>query len=141
MDDPRDVVAEIVSAHGDDRGWMDAFAAALEQRNHGAPLARVLAVWDLNQTDAAAVFGVTRQAISKWLTSGAPGDRAVPIAELSAATDILVHHLTRDRIPAVVRRPAANLGGRSLVDLLVTAGAGAVVEACRAMFAFEDAHR
>jgi hypothetical protein len=35
-----------------------------------------------------------------------------------AATDVLERYLKRDRIPAVVRRPAPLLGGVSLVDLL-----------------------
>jgi predicted transcriptional regulator len=98
-----------------------------------------LAVWGLNQSDAASLFGVTRQAISKWLATGAPTRRLTTIADMSAATDVLVRHLTRDRIPAVVRRPAANLGGRSLLDLLAAKGARAVLEACQAMFAFERA--
>lgn len=136
---PRQVVAEIVAAHGDDRGWLDAFAEAFEQHRHGGQLLRVLGVWGLSQTDAATVFGVTRQAISKWIAAGAPTDRAVAIGELATATDILVRHITRDRIPAVVRRPAANLGDRTLIEVWTTDGAGAVLDACRAMFAFENA--
>lgn len=137
--DPRQLAAEIVTVHGDDRGWMDAFSEALESSRNGDALRRVLAVWGLNQTDAGDTFGVTRQAVSKWLATGAPSDRVVAIADLAAATDILVRHLSRDRIPAVVRRPAANLGGRSLLDVLATRGAHAVLEACREMFAFERA--
>ena len=93
----------------------------------------------MSQSDPARVFGVSRQAIGKWLATGVPTERATTIADLSAATDILVRHLTRDRIPAVVRRPAANLGGRSLLDLVAAGDAGAALEACQAMFAFERA--
>jgi hypothetical protein len=134
--DPRELAAEIVTVHGDDRGWLDAFTEALESSRNGDALGRVLAVWDLSQTDAGDAFGVTRQAVSKWLAAGAP---TVAIADLAAATDILVRHLNRDRIPAVVRRPAENLGGRSLLDVLSASGARAVLEACQAMFAFEHA--
>jgi citrate lyase alpha subunit len=137
--DPKELAAAILDTHGDNPAWLDAFAEALDDRRNGDALAHVLAVWGLSQTDAGEAFGVTRQAVSKWLAAGAPGDRAVAIADLAAATDILVRHLTRDRIPAVVRRPAANLGGRSLVDVLATDGARAVLEACEAMFAFERA--
>ena len=137
--DPKELAAEIVAFHGDDRGWMDAFADALESSRNGDALGRVLTVWGLSQTDAGDAFGVTRQAVSKWLTAGAPSERAVAIADLAAATDILVRHLSRERIPAVVRRPAANLGGRSLLDVLVTSGARAVLAACQEMFAFERA--
>jgi predicted transcriptional regulator len=137
--DPRVLAAEILTRHGDDRAWMDTFSEALESSRNGDALARVLAVWGLSQTDAGDAFGVTRQAVSKWLASGAPSERAVAIADLAAATDLLVRHLSRDRIPAVVRRQAANLGGRSLLDVLATDGARAVLDACAEMFAFERA--
>jgi hypothetical protein len=137
---PKAVADDILAAHRDDRGWLDAFAEAFDERRNGDALAHVLAVWGLSRSDAGEAFGVTRQAVSKWLAVGAPTDRAVAIADLAAATDILVRHLARDRIPAVVRRPAANLGGRSLLDVLATDGARAVLEAGEAMFAFERAH-
>src|SRR5262245_52335992 len=136
---PRALAADILAAHRDDRAWLDAFSEAFDERRNGDVLAHVLKVWALSRTDAGEAFGVTRQAVSKWLATGAPSDRAVAIADLAAATDILVRHLARDRIPAVVRRPAANLGGRSLLDVLATDGARAVLEACEAMFAFERA--
>jgi hypothetical protein len=137
---PKTLAADILAAHRDDPAWLDAFAEAFDERRNGDALAHVLTVWGLSRTDAGEAFGVTRQAVSKWLTAGAPSDRAVAIADLAAATDILVRHLARDRIPAVVRRPAPNLGGRSLLDVLATDGARAVLEACEAMFAFERAN-
>jgi hypothetical protein len=137
--DPRVLAAEILTEHGGDRAWMDTFSEALEASRNGDSLGRILAVWGLSQTDAGDAFGVTRQAVSKWLAAGAPSERAVAIADLAAATDLLVRHLSRDRIPAVVRRPAANLGGRSLLDVLATDGARAVLEAGEEMFAFERA--
>ena len=137
--DPRVLAAEILTEHGDDRAWLDTFSQALDTRRNGDALGRILAVWGLSQTDAGDAFGVTRQAVSKWLASGAPSERAVAIADLAAATDLLVRHLSRDRIPAVVRRPAPNLGARSLLDVLATDGARAVLDACEEMFAFERA--
>jgi hypothetical protein len=137
---PKTLAADILAAHRADRAWLDAFAEALDEHRNRDALAHVLAVWGLSRTDAGEVFGVTRQAVSKWLAAGAPSDRAVAIADLAAATDILVRHLARDRIPAVVRRPAPNLDGRSLLDVLTTDGARAVLEAGEAMFAFERAN-
>jgi hypothetical protein len=77
---------------------------------------------------------VTRQAVSKWLTRGVPAERAEEVADLAAATDLLVRHLKRDRVPAVVRRRSPALGGRSLLDLLAASHTREVLEACRAMF-------
>ena len=44
-------------------------------------------------------------AVSKWLEQGGPAERVETVADLAAATDLLVRYLQRDRIPAVVRRP------------------------------------
>ena len=97
-------------------------------------------MWNLNRSEAGASFGVSRQALTKWLDGGVPEERAAAVADLSAATDLLVRHLRRGRIPAVVRRPAPALGGRSLLDLLGTGDIAAVLRACRSMFAFGDLH-
>jgi predicted transcriptional regulator len=101
---------------------------------------RIMAVWDLNQADAARAFGVSRQAISKWCATGVPADRADAIAELAAATDLLVRHLRRDRIAGVVRRAAPMLDNQSLLGLLQRHEYHAVLQGCRAMFQFAGAH-
>jgi transcriptional regulator with XRE-family HTH domain len=131
---PTEVADAIISAHAEEVEWLDAFAEALDRRRGGRQLARVLEVWGLSQSEAARVFGVSRQAVSKWLAAGPPAERAEVIADLAAASDVLVHHLRRDRIPAVVRRKAARLGDRSLVELLRSGNSGDVLTSCRAMF-------
>jgi hypothetical protein len=83
---------------------------------------------------------VSRQALSKWLAGGVPSERVQAVADLSAATDLLIRYLKRDRIPAVVRRPAAALDGQSLVELVAKSRTRDVLEACRSMFNFERAH-
>ena len=137
---PREVAEKILEAHPGESDWLDQFAAALDRRRAGRSLRRILQVWGLNQSEAARFFGVTRQALSKWLDRGIPSERVRAIGDLAAATDLLVRHLKRDRIPAVVRRPAAALGGQSLVDLLADFRAREVLDACRSMFDFDRAH-
>lgn len=61
-------------------------------------------------------------------------------ADAARATDLLVHHLRRDRIPAVVRRSAPNLAGRSLLEMLAAGETSQLLEAVRGMFDFGDAH-
>ena len=100
-------------------------------------MARTLEVWNLSQAEAARLFGVSRQAVGKWLRYGVPPERAGAVSDLAAATDLLVHYLKRDRIPAVVRRPIPSLGGVSLVNLLAQGDTRALVVACRDMFRFE----
>lgn len=131
---PTDVADAIITAHAGEVEWLDAFAEALDRRRGGQQLGRVLEVWGLSQSEAARLFGVSRQAVSKWLASGPPAERAEAVADLAAATDVLVHHLRRDRIPAVVRRRAPRLGDRSLIDLLRDNDSSDVLASCRAMF-------
>jgi len=137
--DPRDAASKIVAAHAGQRDWLDRFATELDRRRAASALARTLAVWQLSQSDAARLFGVSRQAVSKWLEQGVPVERAETVADLAAATDLLVRYLQRERIPAVVRRVAPALGDRSLLDLLGAGKSREVLEACRGMFAFDQA--
>lgn len=136
---PLEVAEKILEAHSVESDWLDEFAEALDRRRAGRSLERILQVWGLNQSQAAHLFGVTRQAISKWLDRGIPSERVQAVSDLAAATDLLVRHIKRDRIPAVVRRPAEALGGQSLVDLVAGFRTREVLEACRSMFDFERA--
>ncbi|MEO1574308.1 MAG: hypothetical protein AAFU65_05035 [Pseudomonadota bacterium] len=135
---PKEAAAQLAS--GRDDVWLDRFSAHLDRQRSGQSLERMLTVWGLSQADAARLFGVSRQAIGKWLSQGVPTDRAVAIADLSAATDVLVHHLKRDRIAAVVRRAAPALDDRSLLDMVGEGRAAEVLLACRRMFDFGQAH-
>jgi hypothetical protein len=54
--------------------------------------------------------------------------------DLAAATDELDRRVKRERIPAVVRRPASDLGGRSLLDLALDNRHVEVREAVARMF-------
>lgn len=88
-------------------------------------------------TDNAAagrVFGVSRQAFSKWLQKGVPAERTPALADLAAATDILDSRVKRERIPAVVRRGAEILGGESLYELACKGRHNEVMEMVRMLF-------
>lgn len=139
--DPKAAAERLLEAHKGDADWLDAFAEHLDRQRNAEALERALGVWNLNQSDAARLFGVSRQAISKWLAQGVPAERAGAVADLAAATDLLVHHLKRERIAAVVRRRAPALGDRSLLGLLERQDSRAVLRACRDMFEFAEAHR
>jgi len=137
--DPLEAAEKILEARREETDWLDEFSEALDRRRSGRSLGRILRVWGLNQSEAANLFGVTRQAMSKWLARGVPSERAQAIADLAAATDLLVRHVKRDRIPAVVRRSAPALDGLSLVELSAASRTRDVLEACRSMFDFDRA--
>ncbi len=138
--DARDLAAEIVRAYDRDPAWLDAFADELDRRRGGAALERLVRVWGLSYTEAGQLFGVTRQALQKWIRQGVPSERAGAVADAARITDLLIHHLERDRIPAVVRQPAVGMDGLTLIEQFRTQGSTAALETTRAMFAFGEAH-
>jgi transposase-like protein len=110
-------VAQRLLADAPDTAWVRALVDDLDRRLHAAPLERLIVLWGLSASEAARMFGVSRQALSKWRQFGPPADRGPAIAALDSATDLLDRYVKRERIPAVVRRPAANVGGKSLFEL------------------------
>jgi hypothetical protein len=117
-----------------DAEWARRFAAEVDRRQAVGRLPALLARWRLSNAEAARLFGVSRQAFSKWLALGPPADREPAVADLDAAADLLERYLRPDRIPAVVRRPSAALGGRSLLAVAEDDGTHALLGAARAMF-------
>ncbi|MEN8150276.1 MAG: hypothetical protein ABFS86_10660 [Planctomycetota bacterium] len=111
------MAARLVRRFDGDPALLRALADALDRRVRTAPLERLVELWGLSGAEAARFFGVSRQAFSQWLDDGPPVSRATAIAELATATDLLDCYLKRERIPAVVRREAPMLSGRSLIDM------------------------
>lgn len=136
--DPRRAAEVLVESA--DADWLTELQLSLDRHRSRSDLDRVLGVWGLSQSEAARLFGVTRQAIGKWRSHGVPQSQIEAVADLAAATDLLLRYLKRDRIPAVVRRASDRLGGRALVQLVASGRTRELLEACRDMFAFADVH-
>jgi predicted transcriptional regulator len=134
--DPKEAAKRIVETKELRGAWLDEFTEHLDKRRAGKSLTRTLEVWDLSQSEAARLFGVSRQALNKWLVQGAPAERADAIADLSAATDLLVRHLKRDRISAVVRRPIPAMDERTMLELIGSGETRQLLMLCREMFSF-----
>jgi hypothetical protein len=137
--EPETLAARIANAHAGEAAWLDRFSAALDRRRASGELQRVLEVWGLSKAEAGRMFRVTRQAVGKWAVDGVPPDRIEALADLAAATDLLVRYLRRDRIQAVVRRQFDDAGGRSLLDLAREDPANAL-DHVRRMFDFARVH-
>ena len=131
--DASQLAAIILAKRSEDPDWLDTLSQQLSSGRSGHQLSRILEVWGLSKAEFANLMGVSRQAVGKW-SANVPADRSVDIANLAAATDLLVHYIRRDRIPAVVRRPASALDDRSLIDLVGSGQTEAVLDACRQMF-------
>lgn len=136
--DPQDAAARLLAEH--DEAWVAALTDELDRHRSGRRLTRVMRRWDLSRTQLASLFGVSRQAVTKWLTDGVPADRAAQVADLEAITDLLEHYLEHERIPAVVRRRAPRLDGASLLELVAAGRSQDALRWTRQMFAFGDVH-
>jgi len=127
-------VAERLVDEAPDESWLRTLIDDLARRLRAAPLERFLALWDLSAAEAARAFGVSPQALSKWRTRGVPAARATALADLAEATNLLERYVKRERIPAVVRRTAPQLKGRSLYALARDGRHAEVRDAVRTMF-------
>lgn len=136
--EPRDAAARLVAEH--DEEWVARLTDELDRHLSGRQLERVMRLWQLSRTELGALFGVSRQAVSKWITDGVPADRVEQVADLEAITDLLDRYLKRDRIPAVVRRQAPRLGDSSLMELVTAGRSDEALRLTREMFTFSDLH-
>lgn len=136
--DPGAAAARLLADHDD--AWVMTLTDELDRHLRTRRLERIMRLWGLSRTDLGAMFGISRQAVSKWLAHGVPPDRAVAVADVDAITDLLGHYLKRDRIAAVVRRRAPRLGDRSLIELIAAGRSAEALDLTRQMFAFSDVH-
>ncbi|MDX1659845.1 MAG: hypothetical protein R3343_13575 [Nitriliruptorales bacterium] len=74
-------------------------------------------LWDISNAELGRMFGVSRQAASKWLQDGPPAARRDQVELLGQATDLLDRWIKRERIAAVVRRPVDVLDGRTRLEV------------------------
>lgn len=112
--DPGALARDLVESASPD--WLRDLVDALDREVRVAPLERLLGLWNLSNAGAARIFGVSRQAFSKWLVDGPPASRADDVAVVDNITELLDRYVKRERIPAVVRRGAESLGGASLLE-------------------------
>lgn len=136
--DPRDAAAQLVAEHDDE--WVVKLTDELDRHLSGRHLLRVMRLWHLSRAELGDLFGVSRQAASKWISHGVPADRARQVADVEAITDLLDRYVKRDRIPAVVRRRAPRLGGKSLIELVSSGRSSQALRLTRQMFTFTDLH-
>ena len=129
---PIDAAAAVIAAQ--DQDWTRRLVDELDRAVRSEPLERFVELWGLSNAGAARVFGVSRQAFSKWLVNGPPASRSGAVADLATATDLLDRYVKRERIPAVVRRPAVILGDTSLLELAASGNMREIADAVSAMF-------
>ncbi len=136
--DPREAAGRLLADHDD--AWVRELTDELVRQQSGRRLERIARSWHLSRRELGELFGVSRQAVTKWTDAGVPAERAVQVAHVDAITDLLERYLKRERIPAVVRRRASRLDGTSLIELVRDGRSDEALRRTRAMFTFTDAH-
>lgn len=129
---PEQLANELIDSA--DADWLRELVDALDRRVRTEPLRRLTTLWDLSNAAAARIFGVSRQAFSKWLATGPPADRIDDVTAVDDITTLLDRYVKRERIPAVVRRVSPRLGESSIVERLEAGDYEETAEAVRSMF-------
>lgn len=129
---PEELANELIDSA--DAEWLRELVDALDRRVRTEPLRRLTTLWDLSNAAAARVFGVSRQAFSKWLATGPPADRVDDVTAVDDITTLLDRYVKRERIPAVVRRQSARLDDSSIIERLKEGDYEETAEAVRSMF-------
>ena len=109
-------------------------AVSDELAREEVPLERIASVLELSRTELARLFGVRRQAIEQWEARGVPGERQEKLATLDAIVDLLAAKLKPERIPGVIRRPAAAYGGRTILEAIAAGEEALVLDQLRDAF-------
>lgn len=129
---PEELANELIDSA--DADWLRELVDALDRRVRTEPLRRLTTLWDLSNAAAARMFGVSRQAFSKWLATGPPADRVDDVTAVDDITTLLDRYVKRERIPAVVRRQSPRFGDTSIVERLEDGDYEETAEAVRSMF-------
>lgn len=128
---PEELALSLIAA---DTSAVQDFVQILERLLSIDPLPRIERVWQVSASEVATMFGVSRQAYSKWQLSGVPAERRGDVNDLSVATQELLTYVKSDRIPAVVRRKAPRFDNMSLLEIAEERGVSEVLKAVRETF-------
>ena len=82
------------------------------------PLVVITRELDLSKNDLGHLFGVSRQAASEWVDKGVPASRLREVSAVLRTVSSMSRKLKPGRLSLVARRPAAALGGRTLLEAL-----------------------
>lgn len=82
------------------------------------PLDAVADLFALTDSALGTVFGVSRQRIAQWRADGVPVKHQSKLTTIAQIADLLNRNLKPERIPGVVRTPAAAFDGESILDAI-----------------------
>ena len=90
---------------------------------------------ELSATELGNLFGVSRQAITKWFDERrVPGDRQAKLTIVHAIVELLSRHLKVSALSGIVRTPADDYGGTSMLDMIAADRHEEVLDGAREAF-------
>ncbi len=90
--------------------------------NERPPLAEIIDIFGLSQTQLADLFSIRQPSLAAWLADGVPPTRRASVEELLDLARALQREVIPTRIPEVVRRQDAWLGNRSMLEVIRAEG-------------------
>lgn len=127
-------MAKVVTlgAHGRafryDAPTMNDLVSRIYNQRGARSLKNVRKAFGLNLEETAALFHVTRQAITKWEVAGVPSLRLADVDRVAQLAEFMQTRLRKDRLPALVRTQAADFDGRTVLQVIRDEGAIAIVD-------------
>lgn len=94
-------------------------------------LLTVKTAFALTPKELGGLFGVSRQAVDKWMDSGVPTRHVAEVDRVAEIARDLKRRFKAQRLPAIVRGPMAILDSRSIYDVLRDEGVEPIHELFR----------
>ena len=91
-------------------------------------LAEVKDTFLLTDTELGKLLGVSRQAVGQWWSRGVPVAQMAEVDRLRELAESIERDVQAARIPAVIRQPAKDLGGLTLLEYVKQNGAVAALD-------------
>jgi hypothetical protein len=109
---------------------------AMTHRIGRAALDEIRAAFGLSEENLAALFGVSRPAITKWRVRGVPVERAADVDRVRELAGYFTRRFIAARIPQIVRTPGEGLGGKTVLALIAEGGVDRVYAYLEQLFSY-----
>jgi DNA-binding transcriptional regulator YiaG len=94
-------------------------------------LGQLRKIFALSRTDVARLFNVSPEAVIKWERNGVSVRRLADVDRCLQLAELMQRRLRADRLPALVRTPAADFGDRTVLEVIAESGTEPVFDYLR----------
>ena len=112
---------------------MNKILARVYSKNGVRTLGHIRKVFALTRTDAARLFNVSPEAVTKWERNGVPVRRLAELDRCYQLAQMMQRRLRPDRLPALVRTPAPDFNNHNVLDVIAEKGTQPVFDYMRRM--------